>query len=109
LTLQPVVFDRHVLAIDDAVFVEALAKRGDIASRRISTNAADHSNNRYRGLLSARRERPRDRGGRAAEEDDELPPSHCFAPRQSITARKCDQRNGVHDQFAPQQRGAAHV
>src|SRR5262249_33224310 len=70
---QPVVLDRHVLALDGAGFVEAFAERsakvrGDLW--RSGTHEADHW---HRWLLRPRRDRPR---SRAAEQRDELAPFH---------------------------------
>jgi hypothetical protein len=46
------------------------------------------------GLLRVRCQRP---GQRTTQKRDKIAPSHCSPPRQPspITARKCDQRNGV--------------
>src|SRR5262249_20152989 len=71
LTLQPVVLHRHVLALDVAGFVEALAERG--GKGRIGRPADDECDNSRCRLLPARRERPR---RRAAEKRDELASLH---------------------------------
>src|SRR5262249_22226302 len=74
LAFQPVVLDRHVLALDGAGFVEALAERSAKVRRdlwRSGTHEADH---RHRRLLRVRRKRPRCR--RAAEQRDELASFH---------------------------------
>src|SRR5262249_46770356 len=73
LAFQPVVLDRHVLALDGAGFVEAFAERsakvrGDLW--RSGTHEADHW---HRWLLRVRRERPR---GSGADQRDELAPPH---------------------------------
>jgi hypothetical protein len=73
LTLQPVVFDRCILAFDDAGLVEAFAKRNDITHCDIATTATDKSDDRRR-VLRMRPERPRHR--RAAKQADERPSSH---------------------------------
>ena len=65
------VLDRHVLALDVAGFVEALAKRSD--SARIRRPAVDKSDNRHRRLLRPRRKRP---CRRTAEQRDEFAPPH---------------------------------
>src|SRR5262249_14207461 len=69
LALQPVVFDRHVLAFDVAGFVEAFAERSDIAYGVLGRPAVDEADD-GRWLLRARREWPRRR--RAGEQRDEL-------------------------------------
>jgi hypothetical protein len=61
-----IVLDQHVLALDVAGFVEALAERSDIARRGISRPTADKADDRHRRLLCTRRERPR--GRRAADQ-----------------------------------------
>ena len=63
LARQPVVLRRHVLALDEAPFVEALAERG--GERRIGRSGAHKSDHWHRGLLRARHKRPRNH--RAAE------------------------------------------
>jgi len=74
LTLEPVVFDGHVLAFDVAAFHEAFAERGRTARGGIERPAIDKSNDRHRRLLCARREWAR--GRRAAEQRDEVAPLH---------------------------------
>jgi hypothetical protein len=68
------VFDRDVLARDEACFPQALVKRRHqvrgIGERR-TAQEADH---RHRGLLRTHRERPGD--DRAAEKGDEIAPLH---------------------------------
>jgi hypothetical protein len=56
LTLQPVVFDRCILAFDDAGLVEPFAECSDIARWDIAA-AADKPDNRHRRLLRAHRGR----------------------------------------------------
>ena len=74
LALQPVVLDRHVLALDVAGFVEAFTERSGKARGGLGRPAADEADHRHRRLLRARRERPRRR--RAAEQRDELASPH---------------------------------
>jgi hypothetical protein len=74
LALQPMVLDHHVLALNVAGFVEAFAERSDSAHGSLGRQAADEADDRHRRLLRARRERPR--GSRAAQQRDELAPSH---------------------------------
>src|SRR5262249_15514770 len=96
LGLQPVVLDRHVLAFDVAGFVEAFAKRGHVARVGLGRPVSDKPDHGYRRLLRARREWPRE--GRAAEECDEVAPSHGIArrgqsvPKGSVVA---SQQNGT--------------
>ena len=69
--LQPVVLDRHVLALEIAGFLEALTKRGTILRRAFRRAGVDYSHHRHSRLLRTRRERP---ARYAAEERDELAP-----------------------------------
>src|SRR6516165_9671904 len=73
LALQPMVLHRHVLALDVAGFVEALAEPGN--KGRIKQSGIDEADHWHcRLLLRACRERPR---SHAAEQRDELaPPDH---------------------------------
>jgi hypothetical protein len=55
----PTIFDRHVPVFDETGFAKASVKKNDILTRqfgRCEVNKPDHG---YRGLLSARRQRPR--------------------------------------------------
>ena len=72
LTLGPAVFDRHVLALDIAGFLQALAECAQTVRDRVRRFAVEEPDHRHRRLLRARRERPR--GRRAAEQRDELAP-----------------------------------
>jgi len=56
LTLQPMVLHRHVLALDVAGFVEALAEPSN--KGRVRQSGIDEADHRHRPLLRARRERP---------------------------------------------------
>jgi hypothetical protein len=71
---NPVVLDRHVLALDVAGFVEAFAERSDIAYGVLGRPAIDEADYR-RWLLRARRERPSD--CHSAKQRDEFAASHC--------------------------------
>src|SRR5262249_60782072 len=73
LALQPMVLHSHLLALDVASSVKALAERSGTA--RIRRTAVDEADHRHRRLLRPRRERPR--GYRAAEQHDELAAVHC--------------------------------
>src|SRR5262249_23700123 len=73
LVLRPAILDRHILALDIAGFTKALAECGQIGCTIDRRRAAKESYHRHRGLLRARRERPR---GRAAEQRDELASPH---------------------------------
>src|SRR5262249_20517198 len=59
LARQPMVLHRHVLALDVAGFVEALAEPGN--KGRVRQSGIDEADHRHRRLLRARRERPRNR------------------------------------------------
>ena len=59
------VFDRDVLALDEADLLQALAEGGHKVRRVGEGRAADKPDHRHRRLLRARRERPPRR--RAAE------------------------------------------
>src|SRR6516225_10058639 len=74
--IQPMVLDRHVLALDVAGFVEAFTERSGNARGGIGRPNVDEADDRHRRLLRARRERPR--GYRAAESQDELAPFHVW-------------------------------
>src|SRR5262249_57218731 len=73
LALGPAVFDRHVLALDEARVCQALAERPQSFRDRIGRSGVQIPDHRHRRLLRPRRERP-DR--RAAEQRDELPTLH---------------------------------
>src|SRR5262249_11414010 len=68
LARQPMVLHRHVLALDVAGFVEALAEPGN--KGRIRQSGTDEADHRHRRLLRVRGERPP--GSRTAEQRDEL-------------------------------------
>src|SRR5262249_39773239 len=72
-SLQPVIFDRRVLAFDCAGLAEALAERSNVARSDTAAAAPDKRDNRHSSLLRARCERPC--RGRAAERGYQLPPS----------------------------------
>src|SRR5262245_45979135 len=71
LTLSPAIFDRHVLALDIAGVLEALAECAHTVRKRVRRCTAEEPDHRHGRLLCARRERPR---GRAAKKRDELAP-----------------------------------
>jgi hypothetical protein len=73
LTLRPAVFDCDVLTFDKAGFVEAFAERGQIERPGVERTGTEKADDRHRGLLRVRRERPNRR--RAAQQRDEVPPS----------------------------------
>src|SRR5215468_2203324 len=82
LALQPVVFHRYVLALEVAGFVEGFAERSRIAPRGLGRPNVDEADDRHRRLLRARRERPSD--GRAAQQCDEVAPSHAEKAYQRV-------------------------
>ena len=63
------VFDRHVLALDEASFVQALTEPSSVLHGTLGRTAGDNGNDRHHRVLRERCERPR---GRAAEQRDEL-------------------------------------
>jgi hypothetical protein len=69
LIIGPAVFDRHVLALDIAGFLQALAKSTQRLDECIMRLAVEEPDHRHRRLLRPCRERPR---RRAAEKRDEL-------------------------------------
>src|SRR5262245_20995424 len=71
--VQPIVLDHHVLPLDVAGFVEALAERSGMARGGIGWPAGDKRDGRHGGLLRSRRERPH---RRAAEQRHELASFH---------------------------------
>jgi hypothetical protein len=73
LIFRPAVFDRNVLALDIAAFLEALKERKGENPRVISGLGAEEPDHRHRRLLRARRQRPR---RCTPEPRDEIPPSH---------------------------------
>src|SRR5437763_8296894 len=73
-TVQPVVFNHYVLALDVPGFVEGFAERSRIAPRVLGRPNVNKADDRHRRVLRARCERPS--GSRAAEQRDELPSRH---------------------------------
>src|SRR6516162_8860618 len=72
--VEPMVLDRHVLALDVAGFAKAFPERDHAGHGTAGRSEVDEADNRHRGLLPPRRKRPR---RRAAEQRDELaPPDH---------------------------------
>ena len=74
LVLGPAVFDRDVLAFDIPRVLQALAKSAQAIRETFRRYRAEETDHRHRRLLRPRRERPRRH--RAAEQRNELPPSH---------------------------------
>src|SRR6516162_3555662 len=72
--IQPMVLDRHVLALDVPGFVEAFTERSGNARGGIGRPNVDEADDRHRRLLRPRRKRPS--GCRAAEKGDELASPH---------------------------------
>ena len=70
LILGPAVYDRHVLALDIAGLLQALAKSAQTVRDHVRRLAVEEPDHRHRRLLRPRRQRPRRR--RAAEQRDEL-------------------------------------
>src|SRR5262245_48606463 len=74
MIIRPAIFDRDILALDIAGFIQALTERGREGHIARSCRAVEKPDHRHRRLLRARRERPRRR--RAAEKRDELAAPH---------------------------------
>ena len=72
LILSPAVFDRHVLALDIAGVLQALAECAQAVRDHVRRSGFEKSDHRHRRLLRARRARPCRRC--AAEQRDELAP-----------------------------------
>src|SRR6516165_6864608 len=84
MIIRPAVFDRYILALDIAGFGQALTEGGShrrVGPGRRTVEKPDH---RHPRLLRARRERPR--GGRAAEQRDELAPFHSITSSASASS-----------------------
>src|SRR5262249_23538895 len=78
---RPAVFDRYVLAVDIAGFLQALTEcsyHRDIPARRCAVEESDHRHQ----LLRPRRERPR---RRASEKRNEIAPP-CMSRKQHSEA-----------------------
>jgi hypothetical protein len=74
LIFRPAVFDRHILALDIASFLQALEKgNGVVLVVIISGSGAEIANYRQCRLLRPRHDWPR---RRAPEPRDECPPFH---------------------------------
>src|SRR5262249_11426947 len=73
LILGPAVFDRHVLTLDIARLLQALAERPQPFRDRIGRSGVQIPDHRHRRLLRPRRQRPR---RRTAEQRDELASLH---------------------------------
>src|SRR5262245_22836550 len=72
--LRPPVFDRDVLTLDISSFFQAAAERRQPRPVAIGRSTVEEPDYGHRGLLRARRERPRSRG--AADERDERAALH---------------------------------
>ena len=81
LALQPVVFDRYVLAFDIAGFFKAFAERAHTVRCGIRGPAVYEPDHWQRRLLRPRRQRPR---RRPTKPRDELPPSHPSSPQAAL-------------------------
>src|SRR5262249_49700292 len=81
LILGPAVFNGHVLALDVAAILQALAKCAQTIRHRVRRSGVKKPDHRHRRLLRPRRERPR---RRPAEQRYELAPFH--PPTHSITS-----------------------
>jgi hypothetical protein len=75
LIVRIAVFDRGVLALDEACFRKAPAERGNEMRESIRVSTAQKPNHRHCRLLRTCRDRP---GRRAAEERDEVAAVHVW-------------------------------
>src|ERR1700745_142608 len=75
LVLCPAVLDRHILALDVASFTNTLLECSQKVCTAVRRRAVEDPDHRHCRLLRARREWP-GRGGRAANERDDLAPPH---------------------------------
>jgi hypothetical protein len=76
MSLRPAIFDGHILALDVAAFLQAIAKRGDIEHIPIRRGYVEESDHRHRWPLGPRRKRPRRSGDR--EKGNELASPHDY-------------------------------
>jgi hypothetical protein len=74
LIFGPAVFNRHVLALDEACILQALAKSAQTVRQLLRRSLVEEPDHRPRRLLRARRERPTPR--RTADESNEIAASH---------------------------------
>src|SRR5215467_6873053 len=73
MIIRPAIFDRDILALDIAGFIQALTERGREGHIARSCRAVEKPDHRHRRLLRPRRQRPRHR--RPAEKRDEVAPT----------------------------------
>src|SRR5262249_47024446 len=87
LILGPAVFDRHVLALDEARLLQAPGEKTAQVRKRVRRLAVEEPDHRHRRLLPSRRDRAC--GRCAGEQRDELAAFHVWmAPDwQEITSR----------------------
>jgi hypothetical protein len=78
LIFRSAVFDRHVLAFDEARFLQALTERSRIGRVPAGRSAVEESDHRQRCLLRPRHYRQR---RRAPEPRDECTPPHRSSSR----------------------------
>src|SRR5262249_3694895 len=74
LIFGPVVFNRHVLALDIACLLETLAKNAQTVRKCVRRCSAEEPNHRHRWLLCVCAERPS--RSRTGEQSDELASLH---------------------------------
>ena len=75
LALCPAVYNFYVVALNITAFSQPFEKGRQLLTRTLSRSGVDKSNYRHRRLLRTRRKRPR---RRAAEQRDEVAPSHVW-------------------------------
>src|SRR5215472_8696887 len=81
---RPAIFNRYVLALDVTGVCKAPPKRGYKGGPLGSGGGVNEPDHRHRGLLRARRERPR---GRAPEQRDERAAPHSITSSARANAR----------------------
>src|SRR5262245_14637885 len=82
MTVRPSIFEANILAFDVTCFAQTLLKCSHVPRVRHRGRRTKNTNHGHRGLLCARRQRPR---RSATDERDELAPSHGL-PAHSITS-----------------------
>src|SRR5690242_17553728 len=93
MTFGPAIFDRYILALDIAGFVQALTESINSLREAFGRAAMQKSDHRYR-LLGTRREGPT--GGNASTEPEKVPPSHGapFSRGPSLARCSCSAGSG---------------
>src|SRR5262249_12915349 len=83
LPLGPAILDREIMALDPPQFAHSLHEGGSPLALRRRVTRSEQSDGRRLRLLRARRKRPR--GGRPAQQRDELPAPHSITPSARVS------------------------